>query len=823
MRPSCTLCARKHLAQALILMNEARMGYPEHRWLAIGHLAEASDELLKEYPDLANQVRDERKRYESDPAYQVPIMSLIELVGRGDATIIPAPAEPVSWIGTVRKLREVDKHIEQMSERDREELRRSFEGRHEQDERRRLLDEMMRPTPEQMEARMTNVDELRRTNVPTMPMLEMTPAPRVSPHTLSGAKPAHPPAPVVSAVDMTAHGPLGVAGPVKSPIDAIPGRVIPPFPHSAVPAASPASLVPDAKINIPLAITPPAQLPQVAPCLTCGDKGQLQILSNLLTKEPERPRLVFLTTLSNFNPSYSLTSVLMEQAHAAIMAGYRVIILVFRGCDLKQLPMLPPEITVLSIVPVMSWREDVIKEDDVSVLVQSMTEWFRTLVPTHSAIEPIHVITLDLLFQSWFVSFAKAIHTWCAPEPTLMFSGDGKAERNILRSRVRWFHTAHSSVGARPVTIHPDAKFLGDRSAVLSADDEALARARWYRCTLPPEHTLLALNYADVPHLKAYYRTLSRHDTRMIGGPDDGTVSPAGSETGIGREVVTLLNPKDVRPFTRMSITASQLTTKYGLHLADVTMIYPLSMERVQEKGIGHVLALLGAMKRLGLIVRLLLITANAQDTKAKELITWTKSVAQTHELLVEGLPTLNGYQPDVILTCEALPGTQASGLGADDVRALWSVSNLFIFPTVSEAGSLVLLEAALAGCTLVLNQSLPCLADYIPADQALWVPWGSLKGAGNPPTSAVELDELAGKVWDRMHEDRGGVLRRHIMRKHSLEVHGADLNEILRPEPLASGWTVQVTRLKPEGLPPGWNEPDPAIEGQATDAGGDR
>jgi hypothetical protein len=448
------------------------------------------------------------------------------------------------------------------------------------------------------------------------------------------------------------------------------------------------------------------------------------------------------------------------------LAGYRVIILVHRGANLSQLPALPPEITVLTIVPAVGWREDVISDNDADMLMQSMDGWFQVLVPTPqrggpiagiqdapvskggTVFEPLHIIALDLLFQSWFVTFAKAIHKFCAGA-------------SPVRHRLRWYHTAHSSVGARPVTIHPDAKFLGDRSAVFSADDEVLARARWYRCDLPQDHTLIALNYADVPHLAAYYATEPVH-------------------------IKTLLNPKDVRPFARMSITTSQLTTKYGLHLADVTMIYPLSMERVQEKGIAHVLALLGAMKRIGatkasdlgaasvegdlggLTVRLLLITAHANGEKAKELIQWVKSVAESHGLVTEAGETASAGA-EVILTCEAVPGTQASGLGADDVRALWSVSNLFIFPTVSEAGSLVLLEAALAGCTLVLNQSLPCLADYIPADQALWVPWGSLKGAGNPPTTIGDLDDLAEKVWDRMQEDRGGVLKRHIMRQHSL------------------------------------------------------
>lgn len=64
MRPVCLNCARKHLAQADILMMEAAMGYPLHAWYAMGHMAEAADELVADYPEMANVIREHRKLYE---------------------------------------------------------------------------------------------------------------------------------------------------------------------------------------------------------------------------------------------------------------------------------------------------------------------------------------------------------------------------------------------------------------------------------------------------------------------------------------------------------------------------------------------------------------------------------------------------------------------------------------------------------------------------------------------------------------------------------------------------------------------------------------
>ena len=63
-RPTCEMCARKHLGQASDLFQESLQGYPQHLWIAIGHLAEAEAESQSAYPDFAEAVRQERKKAE---------------------------------------------------------------------------------------------------------------------------------------------------------------------------------------------------------------------------------------------------------------------------------------------------------------------------------------------------------------------------------------------------------------------------------------------------------------------------------------------------------------------------------------------------------------------------------------------------------------------------------------------------------------------------------------------------------------------------------------------------------------------------------------
>jgi hypothetical protein len=75
-REPCPDCVRKHLGQAAALLQETLQGYPDHFWLAIGHLAEAEAEAQGKWPDLAEQLRDERKKMESDD-YMPDIVSYI--------------------------------------------------------------------------------------------------------------------------------------------------------------------------------------------------------------------------------------------------------------------------------------------------------------------------------------------------------------------------------------------------------------------------------------------------------------------------------------------------------------------------------------------------------------------------------------------------------------------------------------------------------------------------------------------------------------------------------------------------------------------------
>jgi len=562
MRPTCPFCARKHIAQAIILLSESQQGYPAHFYLALGHLAEASDELVAEQPDRANIVRKVRKDLEEAPTNTIVMRMCTE-----------------------------------------------------------VLMEFFKEEPPGGQ--------------PTQPL-----------HLVVGSEPGK-----------LADG-RSLAQAVRE------------FTERGEPDPIPAG--------------------KGAPCKPCEAKIRREEAFAHVDMMGRERRLVILTTLANFDASYSLSTCVLEQAHAALMVGFRVNIIMMDHTNPADLPYLPPEITIERLMPTVSWAEDEINDEQVALITHALMRPLERYAPCS-------VITHDLLFQSWFTSAAKALHLLPAIEG------------------VQFYHVAHSSVSVRP-------------------ERKEIAK---YRATLPTGHKLMTINFADRKLMLEYYQ--------------------AGSA-----DVVTVLNGRDIRAWQRMPERAALLVSQFGLHLRDVVQVYPISATRMEAKGIKKLIALFGALKQQDQQVCLVVVAAHANGSVGQAAI---------KEARVFG--TDMGLSPDeLVFVSDIIPDCSAVGLAQDDVRSLFQVANLFAFPTVSEAGSLVLMEAALSDCLLVLNSSLPCFRDYVPAESALWVPWGSIKEVGAP----IDTVMLAGRIIEKMRGDMRMQAKRHMLRNHALEQVGERL-----------------------------------------------
>jgi hypothetical protein len=98
------------LGQAGALIQESLQGYPDHIWLAIGHLAEAEAESQNRWPDFADKLRSERKKMETYKGYCPDIVALIHEVTamvRSEKTArakrVPMTDEDKDWFDRVER------------------------------------------------------------------------------------------------------------------------------------------------------------------------------------------------------------------------------------------------------------------------------------------------------------------------------------------------------------------------------------------------------------------------------------------------------------------------------------------------------------------------------------------------------------------------------------------------------------------------------------------------------------------------------------------------------------------------------------------------
>jgi len=81
-RVQCPDCTRKHLAQAVINLQESIDGHPELRVLAVGHLCEAYAECKQLFPDIAKNLDETWRKMFADKDFIPELMPIIEDISK---------------------------------------------------------------------------------------------------------------------------------------------------------------------------------------------------------------------------------------------------------------------------------------------------------------------------------------------------------------------------------------------------------------------------------------------------------------------------------------------------------------------------------------------------------------------------------------------------------------------------------------------------------------------------------------------------------------------------------------------------------------------
>ncbi len=200
--------------------------------------------------------------------------------------------------------------------------------------------------------------------------------------------------------------------------------------------------VAETKTNLPVVAPPPPPMP--------------------VSTQKFDKTVVIMTALGDFRSSYSVAQEAVNVAKGIALTNpnWSVQLWTTKNCSATGLGKLPSNIYHNPIFPDVPLEEDKENPTSVAIIKETITRGLSVLQG------PGAVITQDLMFISWFLSYARAIHD--LPE----------------MDNVRWWHVCHSTVGASSAGI-PKA-----------------------RCTIPlTKHTIVTVAHNGVVPFMRYYNT----------------------------------------------------------------------------------------------------------------------------------------------------------------------------------------------------------------------------------------------------------------------------------------------------------------------------
>jgi len=401
-------------------------------------------------------------------------------------------------------------------------------------------------------------------------------------------------------------------------------------------------------------------------------------------EQKEKPKIGIFTTFSNFNPEYSLCTVVSQQLQALVKHGYEPVLFVL---DIfKEDEEVPEGVEVRRTIPQLILEPYGI--NDLSNFEEDVKKAQTALEETMADIDVC--LTHDIIFINSYLPYNTALRN---------------AQKTTLQ-HTKWLHWMHSGPSARPTLDGSPYDNL---------------------YTLPNNSKLVYMNYTDAVRAAEMYGTW---DT----------------------EVRTIFNPMDLRILHNFHPLSRDLVERYDLLSADVVDVYPLSTPRMGAGGkqIEKVIQVMAEIKNLGKSIRIVVCNAHANADREKDYI--KDMYRKAAELGIESR--------ELVFTSLFNAPDWEHGVPHEVVRDMFLISNVFIFPTVSENCPLVLLEAMATKNLLVLNANFPALKDFA-GKNALYFNFGSL----------VQTPQFPNGV-DNYYRDVAKIIIQRLNNNMSLEAH---------------------------------------------------
>lgn len=295
-------------------------------------------------------------------------------------------------------------------------------------------------------------------------------------------------------------------------------------------------------------------------------------------------RIALLAPFDSFSSAYSLSHVVVGQAEGLFHAGHQVEIWCMDTVDPHSHVTERVHEMVRPCVRIQHGTADVADP------LRSATH-AHDIMQALCRFKPDAVITHDVMFQSGYIDFARAIHD-IAP--------------NAECRDVSWFHYVHSVFGP---DIHTPAN--------------------WYRFRIPEGHALI---YPNECHLEALAHRYAVPRSR----------------------VYACANPRDPRAFWNVLDCTASIVDKYRILTRDIVQVYPFCITRFRDKGVPELIRLFDAMT-VRADALLLLADANSNTEQAARtraaLRTLAPRLARSLVFLSEHGPETRNSTPNSVVS----------------------------------------------------------------------------------------------------------------------------------------------------------------------------
>jgi len=192
---------------------------------------------------------------------------------------------------------------------------------------------------------------------------------------------------------------------------------------------------------------------------------------------------------------------------------------------------------------------------------------------------------------------------------------------------------------------------------------------------------------------------------------------------------------------------------------ADIVQILPASVDRLESKRVREVCKIVAGLKKQGRSVFLAVANQWATGRQQKQ---------DADKFRIEAVRAGLTDQVEFCFTSDFESPTFDVGIPQHMIRELGLLCNLFIFPTREESFGLVVPEAALAGCFLVLNKSLQMQIE-VSGNAGIYFDFGSFHQEHNI-VSDKYFDDIGFVIAGRMKENEALMAKTFARQTYNMD-----------------------------------------------------